>query len=85
VGSTGRERELANGRSALTGEVHRAAGENGRGRERICADRSVSLGSEREREGRERGRGLAPTGGVRQLGAAGVHAGLGQLGWFGPK
>jgi hypothetical protein len=39
VGSTCRERELSNRQSALTGEVHRAAGENERGRGRIDADR----------------------------------------------
>jgi hypothetical protein len=78
------ERELANRRSALTGGVLRAAGENGRGRGRIGADRSAPLAaSEREREGRERGRGLALKGGVRLSGAAG--AGLGLMGWFGPK
>jgi hypothetical protein len=45
-----RERELANGRSALAGRVRRTAGENGRGSGRIGADRSAPLGSERERE-----------------------------------
>jgi hypothetical protein len=61
-----RERELTNERSALTREVHQAAGENGRGRGWIGADRSTPLAaSEREREGRERGRGLA-----RQAGSA---------------
>jgi hypothetical protein len=46
-----REGELTNGRSSLIGEVHRAAGENGHGCERIGADRSAPLAaSEREKE-----------------------------------
>jgi hypothetical protein len=48
------ERELANGWSTLTGEVHREAGENGRGHGRIGANRSAPLGSERVRERRKR-------------------------------
>jgi hypothetical protein len=49
VGSAGRERELANERSALTGGVHQSAGENRHAR--IGADRSAPLEvSKRERE-----------------------------------
>ena len=64
------ERELANGRLALTREIHWAAGENGRGHGRIDADRLAPLGSERERE---RGHGLAQTAGVCLSGAAGAR------------
>jgi hypothetical protein len=46
------ERELANGRSALTEGVHQAVRENGRVREGIDADRSAPSGSERKREER---------------------------------
>jgi hypothetical protein len=72
-----RERELANGRSALIGGVYQAARENGRGSGRIGADRSAPLAAserERERKGRERRRGLTPKGGVRLSEAVGARA-----------
>jgi hypothetical protein len=67
------ERELANGRLALTREIHWAAGENGRGHGRIDADRLAPLGSERERAGAWAGadsRGLPVRGGGRARGWA---------------
>ena len=83
----GKERELANGRSALTGEVHRAAGENGRGRGRIDADRSTPLGSERARERERKKRAWARASADRRGPPVrgGRRAGLGLLGCFGPK
>jgi hypothetical protein len=76
VGPWGSKRGSANWQSTVTVRVHRAARENGRGREGIGVDRPTPQSSERERErGREeRGHGLAPTGGVRLLGAEGMRA-----------
>jgi hypothetical protein len=53
----------------------------------ISADKSAPLGSERERKRGERAGRLVLTGGVRLSGAAGARAraGLGLVGWLGPK
>jgi hypothetical protein len=83
VGSMGQRGEFANGRSTLTERIHWAAGENGREREGIGADRPTHRAARgRERE-RERARGLAPTGGVRLSGAESARARLGLLGRLG--
>jgi hypothetical protein len=80
VRPTGSERGSANGRSTLTERVHRAAGESGRERKGIGADRLTPQSSERER-GREGVRRLAPTGGVRLSGAEGMRAQARARGW----
>jgi hypothetical protein len=56
-GPRGSEGKSANGRSTLTERVHRVAGENGREREGIGADRPTPQSSERERERRGAGAG----------------------------
>jgi hypothetical protein len=79
VGSAGRERELVNERSALTGGVHQAAGENRHAR--IGADRSAPLEvSKREREKRAWARAGADRRGPPVKG--GGRAGLGRNGVF---
>jgi hypothetical protein len=78
-GSAGRERELANGRSALTGVVRRATRENGRGHGRIGADRSAPLDSERERERRKRAWTWAGADRHGPHVQGSMRAGLGQL------
>jgi hypothetical protein len=75
VGSADRERELANRRSALIGEVHLAARENWSGRGQISADRLAPLVNERERERRAWARAGADRRGPPVRGG-GARAGL---------
>jgi hypothetical protein len=80
-GAEGEERGTR-GNGLATGEPGPRDRERARGRRKLApTDRPHWTASERVSA---RGR-LAPTGGVRLLGAAGARGGLGLVGWFGAK